>query len=202
LRPRLLIATHNAGKVREIAALLAATPWTCAGLPEGTPDFPEDGETFGENARGKALFYADHVGMAALADDSGLIIDALHGEPGVYSARYIDPDLTQEVRNARVLERLATVADAARTARFTCHLALALPGHVVHEVTGSCEGAISRAPHGEGGFGYDPIFRPAGHAETFAEISPEAKAKLSHRGKAVRGMIDFLHSWDPEGGVS
>jgi XTP/dITP diphosphohydrolase len=198
----LLVATHNASKVREIEALLAPTAWSCAGLPEGTPDFPEDGETFAENARGKALFYAEYVGLPALADDSGLLIDALGGEPGVYSARYIDPALSQPERNDLVLARIADVDDAERSARFMCHLALAVPGRGVHETTGVCEGSLARHVHGDGGFGYDPIFRPAGRSETFAEISREAKAGLSHRGQAVRAMIHFLQSWDPGSGVS
>ncbi len=198
----LLIATHNAGKVREISALLAGSRWHCVGLPEGTPDFPEDGATFAENARGKALFYADHVGLAALADDSGLIIDALGGEPGIYSARYIDPAITQSERNRRVLEKLAGTPPVSRTARFTCHLVLALSGRVVYETTGTCEGHITEQACGDGGFGYDPIFRPAGHDRTFAQIDRDAKAQLSHRGHAVRAMIDFLQTWDPGVGVS
>ena len=198
----LLIATHNAGKVREISALLAATPWQCVGLPEGTPDFVEDGATFAENARGKALFYADRVGMAALADDSGLIIDALGGEPGIYSARYIDPAITQAERNERVLEKLASTPAESRTARFTCHLVLAVPGRVVHETTGTCEGRITEQICGDGGFGYDPIFTPAGSGRTFAQIDRATKAQLSHRGKAVRAMIGFLQTWGPSIGVS
>jgi len=198
----LLIGTHNVGKIREIAALLVDGPWHCVGLPPATPDFPEDGQTFAENARGKALFYADREGLPTLADDSGLIIDALGGEPGVYSARYIDPAITQAERNRGVLEKLAATPRGARSARFTCHLVLALPGRVVHETTGVCEGAISEAVHGDQGFGYDPIFRPAGHASTFGQIDLDAKAQLSHRGQAVRAMIRFLQSWDPSLGVS
>ncbi len=198
----LLIATHNVGKVREISALLAGTRWQCAGLPAGTPDFPEDGATFAENARGKALFYADRVGLPALADDSGLIIDALGGEPGIYSARYIDPAITPGERNERVLQKLTDTPTASRTARFTCHLVLALSGQVVHETTGTCEGHITEQVCGAGGFGYDPIFRPVGHARTFAQIDRDAKALLSHRGQAVRTMIDFLQTWDPALGVS
>ena len=199
---RLLIATHNAGKVHEISALLAGTPWECVGLPDGTPDFPEDGSTFAENARGKALFYADLVQLPALADDSGLIIDALGGEPGVYSARYIDPTITQEERNRGVLAKLAETPTALRTARFTCHLVLATGPQVVHETTGNCEGVITAGAHGDGGFGYDPIFRPAGEERTFAQIDRDEKARLSHRGHAVRAMIDFLQTWDPGIGVS
>ena len=198
----LLLATHNVGKVRELSALLAGTPWQCVGLPDGTPDFPEEGSTFAENARGKALFYAGLVGLPSLSDDSGLIIDALGGEPGVYSARYIDPAIAQEDRNHGVLEKLAGTPVASRTARFTCHLVLAAAERLVHETTGICEGRITARAHGDGGFGYDPIFRPDGHERTFAQIDRDAKARLSHRGHAVRAMIDFLQTWDPGLGVS
>ena len=198
----LLMATHNAGKVRELRELLAGSGWTVRGLPEGTPEFPEDGATFADNARGKALFYARHVGMAALADDSGLEVDALDGAPGVYSARFIDPQITQQERNRGLLEMLEGVEDSRRSARFVCHLVLALPGRVVHESTGEAVGTITTAPSGGGGFGYDPVFRPEGCDRTFAEISRAEKSSLSHRGAAVRAMIEFLETWDPPGVVS
>ena len=198
----LLIATRNEGKIAEISALLDGSGWQCVGVPAETPDFPEDGETFAENARGKALFYAERLGLPALADDSGLVIDALGGEPGVYSARYIDPTLTPIERNAAVLEKMIAVGSDARTARFVCHLVLAQAANVVHETTGTCDGTITNSAHGAGGFGYDPIFRPAGHRRTFAEMDRAAKALLSHRGEAVRAMIDFLQTWHPGVGVS
>jgi XTP/dITP diphosphohydrolase len=196
------MATHNAGKVRELRDLLAGSGWTVRGLPDGTPEFPEDGTTFAENARGKALFYAGHVGMPALADDSGLEVEALDGAPGVYSARFIDPQITQRERNQGLLEMLRDVEESRRGARFVCHLVLALPGGVVHETTGEAAGTITTAPSGDGGFGYDPIFRPAGMDRTFAEISREEKSARSHRGAAVRAMIEFLETWDPPGVVS
>jgi len=198
----LLLATHNQGKVRELTDLLANTDWQVRGLPEGTPEFPEDGDTFADNARGKALFYSAHCELPALADDSGLVVDALGGEPGVYSARYIDPDITQAARNAGLLSRLATTPDGQRQARFVCHLVLAVPGRVVHESVGACEGHITREPHGDGGFGYDPVFVPAGHERTFAELPRQDKSRLSHRGHAVRAMRDFLRSWNPDDVVS
>ncbi len=196
------MATHNQGKVAELRELLRDTGWTCGGLPDGTPDFPEDGDTFGENARGKALFYAEHVGAVALADDSGLMIDALDGEPGVYSARYIDPAISQEERNAAVLDRLRGIPPQQRGAQFVCHLVLARSGDVVRETTGVCQGAITNRVHGDGGFGYDPIFRPAGHTPTFAEMPRATKSALSHRGQAVAAMVDFLRNCEPEPGVS
>ena len=197
--PELLIATHNRGKVREIAALLAGTRWTLTGLPEDLAEFEETGETFAENSRGKALHYAGALGLPALADDSGLEIDALDGEPGVRSARYIDPNIPQSRRNLLVLKRLVDVADVERTARFVCHLTLADEGRIVHEVTGRCEGRITRSARGAAGFGYDPIFVVEGEDEsrTFGEMLQKEKARYSHRGRAVRAMAEFLATWDP-----
>ncbi len=194
----LLIGTHNRGKVEEIERLLAGGPWRCHALPEGTDEYLETGDTFADNARGKALYYAQLTGRVTLADDSGLEIDALHGEPGVYSARYIDPELSQQQRNLAVLERLVDVADEARGARFVCHVVLALPDAVVHEQCGVCNGRITRQPHGTAGFGYDPIFRAVGDTRTFAELSREEKSRRSHRGKAINAMTEFLRGWSPD----
>lgn len=193
----LLIATHNAGKVAEIARLLEGGPWRLRCLTDDDPDFPETGATFADNARGKALFYATHAGLPALADDSGLQIDALGGDPGVYSARYIDPEMSQAARNLAVLERLRDVPTAKRGAGFVCHLVLALPGSVVHETIGACRGAIAEVPRGDRGFGYDPIFLSPELGKTFAELSQDEKSQLSHRGQAVRKMVGFLRQWSP-----
>lgn len=200
--PRVLVvATHNQGKVTEIRGLLEGLGWQVRALPDGTPEYEETGDTFAANARGKAVFYARHTGLPALADDSGLQIDALGGEPGVRSARYIDPSLTPAERNRAVLERLADVPEQERTARFVCHLALATAAGVVHETVGTCEGRIARQPRGEGGFGYDPVFLVPDLARTFGEITREEKARLSHRGEAVRAMVEFLRSWEPPEGA-
>ncbi len=195
---RLLIATRNAGKVAELRELLSGTGWQLSPLPEGAPVYEETGATFADNARGKALFYAAHTGLPALADDSGLVVDALGGEPGVHSARYLDPDMPQPERNRALLERLRHVPGPDRTARFVCHLALALPdGRLVHETTGVCEGLIATEPRGQGGFGYDPIFFSPEAGRTFAQLSRAHKSALSHRGRAVRAMARFLRGWDP-----
>lgn len=194
----LLIGTHNRGKVEEIAALLAAGPWRRRALPEGADEYPESSDTFAGNARGKALYYARLTGLVTLADDSGLEIDALGGEPGVYSARYIDPELSQRQRNLAVLERLAGVAETHRGAQFVCHVVLARPDALVSERRGVCTGRITRQPHGEGGFGYDPIFRATGDTRTFAELTREEKSQRSHRGKAIAAMIEFLQGWTPD----
>ena len=196
-RRRLLLATTNAGKVAEIADLLSETDWQVVPLPDGVPEYEETGDTFEANARGKALFYSQWTGLPALADDSGLEIDALGGEPGVYSARYVDPDIPQSRRNELVVEKLEGLPPERRGARFVCHLVLAVGDRIVHETTGTCEGVIAEAPRGEGGFGYDPIFSVPVLDRTFAELSREAKSAQSHRGRAVRPMVEFLRQWRP-----
>jgi XTP/dITP diphosphohydrolase len=196
-RSRLLLATTNPGKVAEIAELLSETDWQVVPLPEGVPEYEETGATFADNARGKALFYSQWTGLPALADDSGIEIDALGGEPGVYSARYVDPDIPQSRRNEVVIERLAGLPPEERGARFVCHLVLAVGDRVVHETSGTCEGIIADALRGEGGFGYDPIFLVPELGRTFAELSRDQKSALSHRGRAVRPMVEFLRRWRP-----
>lgn len=193
----LLIGTHNRGKVGEIEALLAGGRWRCIGLPSGSDEYEETGTTFAANARGKALHYARLTGRVTLADDSGLEIAALAGEPGVYSARYIDPELSPSQRNLAVLQRLAEIADADRGAQFVCQVALARPDGLVHEQRGVCTGRITRQPRGTGGFGYDPIFQATGDTRTFAELTHQEKSQRSHRGKAVSAMIEFLRDWKP-----
>ena len=194
-RPQLVFATRNEGKVVELAALLEGTGWAVERLPPELGEYEETGETFADNARGKALFASAQLGSAVLADDSGLEIDALGGEPGVRSARYIDEALTQAQRNGAVLDRLAGTPTELRTARFVCHLALALGDDIVHETTGACNGSIGFAPRGELGFGYDPIFIVPDLGLTFAEISSEQKSARSHRGAAMRAMVEFLRRW-------
>ncbi len=197
-RPRLVFATRNAGKVAELTAMLEGTGWAIERLPPELGEYEETGETFADNARGKALFAAARLGSPVLADDSGLEIDALDGEPGVRSARYIDEALTQAERNGAVLDRLAHTPTELRTARFVCHLVLALGDDIVHETTGTCSGSIGFASRGELGFGYDPIFIVPDLGLTFAEISREQKSARSHRGVAMRTMVEFLQHWTPD----
>ena len=204
-RGELLLATHNRGKVAELEALLEPTGWRLHGLGPDTPEFPEDGATFAANSRGKALYYSDLTALPALADDSGLEIAALDGEPGVYSARYLDPGMPQSQRNLEVLKLLRDVPDSQRQARFVCHLGLACNGRIVHETTGICVGTIAHEPRGEDGFGYDPIFIWPAAGKTFAELTRAEKSRLSHRGHAVRQMVTFLAAWsvpDRGAGVS
>jgi len=178
--------------------MLEGTGWAIERLPPELGEYEETGETFADNARGKALFAAARLGSPVLADDSGLEIDALDGEPGVRSARYIDEALTQAERNGAVLDRLAHTPTELRTARFVCHLVLALGDDVVHETTGTCSGSIGFASRGELGFGYDPIFIVPDLGLTFAEISRKQKSSRSHRGVAMRTMVEFLQHWTPD----
>ena len=190
----LLIATSNAGKLRELRSLLVDLPLELLSLS----DFPniesveETGATFAENASLKAAGYARQARVLTLADDSGLVVDALQGRPGVHSARYLDPGATYHKRIASLLAELESFADPDRTARFVCAMTLASGnGAVVFATEKSCEGYIDKAPRGTGGFGYDPIFIPDGFHQTFAELSSETKNRISHRGLALAAVREF-----------
>jgi len=190
----LVVATHNPHKVREIERLLSrldARVLSLADYPE-IPETPETGETFAENARMKAAAVARATGKWTLADDSGLEIDALGGRPGTRSRRFAGEQATDADRIAKVLDLMAEVADDRRTARFHCAVAIAEPSGAVHEVGGACEGRIASAARGSGGFGYDPIFLPAGESRTMAELSIDEKNAISHRGKALRAAMEML----------
>lgn len=194
MRPRsLIVATTNPGKVREIRALLARAPVTVrtlADLPP-VPEPEETGETFEANARLKALAYAAAFGAPVVAEDSGLVIDALQGEPGVRSARYLGPDATYPQRFAEIFRRLSGLAPEARTARFVCALAVADGDRVIFEAHGTVEGRIAEAPSGTGGFGYDPIFFCPTLGVTLAEAGSR-KGEVSHRGAAFRALAAWL----------
>jgi XTP/dITP diphosphohydrolase len=182
---RLLVASRNAGKVREIALLLADLPLTVVGL-EVVPDLrelPEPYDTFAENAASKARTAAAHAGCLALADDSGLQVPALDNRPGVYSSRYAPTD---EQRIARLLEEMAGLRGEQRRARFVCLIALADGARTLGLWEGVCEGFIAEAPRGTQGFGFDPVFRYG--ERTFAEITATEKSQVSHRGAALRAF--------------
>lgn len=199
---RLLIATANTNKLREIQAVLDeitnlnVSLLSLADLPQVPKEPIEDGETFEENAALKATHYAWSTGLWCLADDSGLQVDALGGEPGVRSARYAGASGDRRQRdganNAKLLAALEVVGDAERTARFVCVMALADPaGSVRFTVRGTLEGRIARQPRGEGGFGYDPLLLLA-DGRTVAELTPNEKNGLSHRGQAARQVAAHL----------
>lgn len=190
----LLIATRNAHKTGEIRALLGPA-WQVEDLSAhpALPEVDETAETFAGNAALKALSASSRLpGVWVLADDSGLEVDALDGAPGVISARYSGPGATDASNRAKLLAALHEVPGERRTARFRCAMALALDGTLRAEFDGRVEGRILAEERGQGGFGYDCLFAPAGHTETFGELSAEVKNTLSHRARALEQAVAFL----------
>ena len=190
---RIVLATKNKGKIKEMRELLAPMNIEVLSLADFSPvdDAEENGATFAENAMLKARYYFAHTGTPCLADDSGLEVDALGGRPGVYSARYSGEDATDAANNAKVLREMEGIEKDKRTARFRC--AMALVGEGVELTTdGTCEGTLLTEERGQGGFGYDPIFYVPKFDRTLAEMSSEEKNSISHRGAAVRKMADLI----------
>ncbi|NSW87405.1 MAG: XTP/dITP diphosphatase [Syntrophobacteraceae bacterium] len=186
----LVVATRNRGKSAEIRSFLEDFPVEVKDLNDfgPLPEVKEDGLTFEENAYKKASFTAKVLGIPALADDSGLEVDALNGAPGVHSARYAGPRATDEENNRKLLEALAGKKD--RKARFCCVLSLAVPTGPALTYEAACDGIILEAPRGENGFGYDPLFFYPPKGKTFAEMSRHEKAEVSHRGRALQELKD------------
>jgi len=194
--PRLLLATQNRGKVSEIIPLLDGIVASVMCLADLTTRYgvEETASTFEGNAVLKAETLFTATGIMTLADDSGLEVDALDGMPGVRSARFAGADAADEENNAKLLGMLRPVADMSRrTARFRCAMALAMPGGT-RTFEGAVEGIIAVHPAGTHGFGYDPLFIPAGYTQTFAELGPGIKLKLSHRTRALEKVVAFLKS--------
>lgn len=191
---RLLIATHNRGKVKEIAGLLADLDATLVGLDDvGIAwDVEETGATFQENAVLKAESYARASGLLTLADDSGLEVDALGGRPGVYTARFGGEGLTPQQRYRLLLRKLEGTPRDQRTARFRCVVAVAGPEELLAVQEGVVEGHIARAPAGDGGFGYDPVFRVLNYGATMAQLPAETKNRISHRARAILALLPRL----------
>jgi XTP/dITP diphosphohydrolase len=186
---RLVIASHNPGKVREIAELLAPFAVAVVSAGElGLPEPEETGATFAENAALKARAAATAAGLPALADDSGLVVPALDGAPGIYSARWAGPEKDFRIAMQRVETALAGKAD--RRAYFACALAIAWPDGHVEPFEDDVHGRLVWPPRGDRGFGYDPMFRADGHDETFGEMEPAAKHRISHRARAFRLLVD------------
>ena len=196
-RTPLLLATTNAGKVREIRRALEGLPLTVLGLADVLPghSFRERGASFLENARAKSLFYSRKWKGLTLAEDSGLEIDALGGAPGVRSARFSSPRPSDEKNIRKALRSLDGVPAAERGAGFTCVMVLSREGRIVREIRGRVRGRIAAAPRGRNGFGYDPVFYYLPLRRTFAEIGPEKKNEVSHRGRAVRRLKRFLAAY-------
>ena len=188
--PRVVFATTNRGKLREVAAILVADGVEVVGIDDVAPGWQvvEDGATFAENARLKARDLARRTGLPVLGDDSGLEVAALGGRPGVRSARYAGEHASDAENVALLLAELHDVAEHARTAAFHCALALAWPDGTIVEAEGRCEGRIARAPQGSGGFGYDPVFVDSASGRTFGELSAETKNAFSHRRRALDAL--------------
>jgi XTP/dITP diphosphohydrolase len=197
----IVLATRNEGKIRELARILTSSDVKVIGLAAypDAPDVPETGATFEENALLKGRAIAAHTGLPSVADDSGLCVDALNGMPGVLSARWAGRHGDDEANLELVLAQVSDVPDGRRGARFVCAAALVVPmqgldgvSFTEYVVTGEVDGVLTREPRGTGGFGYDPIFLPTGHDVTTAEMAPEEKDAISHRGKAFRAIAPFI----------
>jgi len=200
--PALVMATRNPGKIREIRALLADSGVTLLSLADfpHLPEIPEEGASFAENAAAKAMAVARLTGQPALADDSGLMVDALNGGPGVFSARYAQdrtaPRPPTDADNwGKLLEELQDVPWGERGARFVCELALATPDGRVRRARGECAGVIAVSPQGETGFGYDPVFWVPEYAATMAQLGPAIKNQISHRAQALAAFKEVLQAW-------
>lgn len=194
---KLVLATRNLGKVLELSDMLS-DQYTIEVL--SMKDFPEasevveDGETYQDNATKKAVHVARYSGILALADDSGLEVDALDGAPGVHSARYAGSDASDTDRITKLLDAIKDVPDDELTARFKCAVAVAEPSGRTDVAVGVCDGSIIREPRGNLGFGYDPVFVPHGYDQTFAELGEQVKNHISHRAKAFRIALKFIEN--------
>ena len=193
----IVVASHNQGKVSELKKLLEYLPVKIYSLDdfEIIPAVKEDGASYAENAVKKAWAVYRATGKIALADDSGLEVNALQGAPGARSARYGGEGLTDHERNLHLLKQMEDVREEDRGAAFQCCLAIIGPKGLEKVVTGSCRGSITRAPRGGSGFGYDPIFLPFEYKHTFAELSPEIKNRISHRARALEKAALFLDGY-------
>ncbi len=191
---KVLIASRNRGKIQEIKEILSMPGLDCLGLDgfPGLPDCPEEGTTFAENARDKAVFYSRLTGLVALGDDSGLEVDALGGAPGIYSARYAGEGATDGQRIDKLLAALKELPGHPRTGRFVCAVSLAEKGREVFAARGVCEGVLTLAPRGTNGFGYDPVFEIPDRGLTYAELSDAEKNSISHRGRALALLRAYL----------
>lgn len=190
----MIFATGNMGKMKEIRAILGDIGEEILSMKEAgiDMDIVEDGSTFEENAIIKAKAVMERTGKLALADDSGLEIDALNKEPGIYSARYMGEDTPYEIKNSNLIERMKGVKGKDRSARFVCVIAAAFPDGEIITTRGTIEGVIAEEPAGENGFGYDPIVYVPEYGMTTGQMDPDAKNAISHRGKALTAMKKIL----------
>ena len=200
MKQRIVFATSNEGKMKEIRMILADLPVEVVSMREAgiETEIIEDGKTFEENALIKVRALRPYTGDVILADDSGLEIDCLNGEPGVFSARYMGEDTSYEIKNAALIQRLAGKKGTERSARFRCVIAAGLPDGRELTASGAMEGVIAEEPAGHGGFGYDPILYLPEYGLTSAQLSAEEKNRISHRGKALEAMKEKLMGLFPE----
>ena len=194
MKKKLIFATGNEGKMKEIREILGDLDYEILSMKEAgvDVDIVEDGTTFEENAIIKAKTVMEATGSIVLADDSGLEIDYLNKEPGVYSARYMGENTSYRIKNQIILDRLYGVPDIVRSARFVCVIAAAFPDGTIETRRATIEGRIAQEPAGENGFGYDPIFYLPDRGKTTAQLSAEEKNEISHRGKALRQIKEIL----------
>ena len=197
MEDKIVFATGNEGKMREIRSILSDLGLPVLSMKEAgvSLEIEENGTTFGENAEIKARAVWEQTGGIVLADDSGLVVDYLGGEPGIYSARYLGEDTSYEVKNRTIIDRLKEAREEERSARFVCNIAAVLPDGSVLHTEETMEGRIAVEPAGSGGFGYDPILWLPEFGKTSAEITMDEKNRISHRGKALRAMREALVSW-------
>lgn len=193
---KFVLASHNQKKLRELGDILGILGIEIVPLPEGAPEPAEDGDSFEANARIKARAAAEFTGLPAIADDSGLCVDALGGAPGVYSARYADG--TDEGNNRKLLREMERIPDGQRQAKFVCVVACVLPDGREFTARGECGGEILRALHGNGGFGYDPLFFVPEYGCTFGELPQETKNRISHRRAALAAFAGTLKTYIQE----
>jgi XTP/dITP diphosphohydrolase len=193
-RLQVIVATQNRGKVREIKKVLKGLGFRILSLNDfsGVPQIEEDGKSFFENAMKKARFYSRYFGRLTLADDSGLEVDVLKGQPGVYSARYAGEGASTQENNRKLLKEMEAIPLSKRGARFKCVLALVSPERKEVVVEGSCRGRIGFKEIGKKGFGYDPLFVLPSYGKTMAQLSVEEKNRISHRGKALRKLRKII----------
>ena len=196
MRERIVFATGNEGKMKEIRLILADLGMEILSMKEAgaNPDICGNGKTFGENAEIKARAVWEETGGIVLADDSGLVVDYIGGEPGIYSARYMGEDTSYAVKNQVIIERLKGAQGNERSARFVCNIAAVLPDGSVLHTEKTMEGLIAEEPAGDGGFGYDPILYIPEFGKTSAQLTIEEKNRISHRGKALEAMKEELRA--------
>jgi len=191
----LVLGTTNAGKQQELTALLEPFQIECRSLKDFTSAVrvAETGNTFADNAALKAIQQAQALNHWVLAEDSGLVVEALDGSPGVYSARFAGPEASDDDNNALLIEQLTDVPSSRRIAYYACHATLAAPDGTIKAIAeGRCYGRIAKSAHGKGGFGYDPYFIIPEYHQTFGELSPAVKGLISHRGRAIRAIIPMI----------